>query len=71
MPEVKAAEVRKAIVHQCSFRKRAVRISTRGQTGFTVHMSPFLVEHTLRKYWISLLIIQPKRFTNFSNLFLK
>jgi len=29
------------------FRKRAVRISIRGQTGFTVHMSPFLVEHTL------------------------
>jgi hypothetical protein len=71
MPEVKGAEVRKAIIHQNSFRKRAVRISTPGQTGFTVHMSPFLVEHTLRKYWISFLIIQPKRCTNFSNLFLE
>jgi hypothetical protein len=71
MPEVKAAEVRRAIIHHGPFRKGAVRISTRGQTGFTVHTSPFLVGHILRKYWISLLIIKPTRCTNFSNLFLE
>ena len=71
MQEVKAPEVRKAIIHQSSSRKRAVRIQTLGQTGFTVHLSPFFVEHILRKYWISLLVIKPTRCINFSNLFFK